>query len=131
MLLVAGGSGIAPLMAMLRHHAISGSDAPATLLYSSRTVDDIIYRLELDRLAVPGLRLIVHTLTREQPPAWTGYRRRIDAAMLTEVFGAPVPGTVAYVCGPTSLVESVATTLVNVGFAADRVRTERFGPTGG
>jgi len=131
LLLVAGGSGIAPLMAMLRHHAASGSDAPAVLLYSSRTVDDIIYRSELDELATPDLRTVVHTLTRGQPTGWPGYRRRIDSAMLSQVFGGPSPGALAYVCGPTSLVEGVATTLVNLGFAADQVRTERFGPTGG
>ncbi len=131
LLLVAGGSGVAPLMAMLRHHAASGSDAPAVLLYSSRTVDDIIYRVELDRLAARGPRTVVHTLTRAQPSGWPGYRRRIDAEMLSEVFGAPSSSALAYVCGPTSLVEGAATTLVNLGFAADRVRTERFGPTGG
>ena len=131
LLLVAGGSGVAPLMAMLRHHAASGSDIPARLLYSSRSVEDIIFREELERLSAPGPRTVTHTLTRSQPPGWTGYQRRIDAAMLSEVFGPPEPGAFTYVCGPTSLVESVATTLVRLGFAADRVRTERFGPTGG
>ncbi len=131
LLLVAGGSGIAPLMAMLRHHAAQQSDTPVTLLYSSRTVDDIIYREELERLATNGVCRVVHTLTRSQPPGWTGYRRRIDEAMLREVFGSPVMGAVAYVCGPTALVERAATSLVSLGFGADRVRTERFGPTGG
>jgi ferredoxin-NADP reductase len=129
--LIGGGSGVAPLMAMLRHHAAQGSDIPATLLYSARTHDDVIFRDELERLAAGGNRRVVYTLTRGQPNGWTGYRRRIDLEMLTEVIGSPSDGAVAYVCGPTPLVEGVASTLVQVGFATDRVRTERFGPTGG
>jgi ferredoxin-NADP reductase len=131
LILVAGGSGVAPLMAMLRHHAAQGSDIPATLLYSARTQDDIIFEAELDRLAESDNRRVIYTLTRGQPAGWTGYRRRIDRDMLTEVIGPPPDGGIAYVCGPTPMVESVASTLVGIGFAADRVRTERFGPTGG
>jgi ferredoxin-NADP reductase len=128
--LVAGGSGVAPLMAMLRHHAAQGSDIPATLLYSARTQEDVIFQAELDRLAQAGNRRVVYTLTRGQPDGWSGYRRRIDLDLLTEVIGPPPAGGIAYVCGPTPMVESVASTLVGMGFAADRVRTERFGPTG-
>ncbi len=132
LVLIAGGSGIVPLMAMLRHRARAGSEAPATLLYSSRAFTDIIYRSELDGLAAadPTLR-VIHTLTREQPPDWTGYRRRIDIELLAESFGLPTPGTLAYICGPTSLVESVASDLLALGYEAARVKTERFGPTGG
>jgi ferredoxin-NADP reductase len=131
LLLVAGGSGVAPLMAMLRHRAATGSQVPARLLYSSRTLDDVIYRKELERLAEAGDGLTVtHTLTRAQPPGWDGYARRIDAAMLEEVGWPPGERPLAYVCGPTRLVETVASQLVALGHDPSRVRTERFGPTG-
>jgi len=102
------------------------------LLFTSRSFTDIIYRSELDDLvaADPTLR-VIHTLTREQPPDWTGYRRRIDIELLAERVGLPTLGTLAYVCGPTSLVENVATDLLALGYEAARVKTERFGPTGG
>lgn len=131
LVLVAGGSGIAPLMAMLRHRAAIDSHVPATLLYSSRSWDEIIFRDELARMAAadPALR-VVHTLTRSQPVGWTGFRRRIDAAMLDEVAGKPPLGAIAFVCGPTALVERAADDLVALGYPPDRVRTERFGPTG-
>jgi ferredoxin-NADP reductase len=130
--LIAGGSGMAPLMAMIRHRAAAGSDVPVTLLYSSRSYDDIIYRAELERLATasPTLR-VIQTLTREQPADWAGYRRRIDLALLTESIGPPTAGTQAFVCGPTQLVENVATNLLTLGYEPSRVKTERFGPTGG
>jgi len=132
LLLVAGGSGIAPLMAMVRHRAAAGGGPPATLLYSSRSWDEIIFRDELARLdaADDGLR-VVHTLTRAQPPGWTGYGRRVDARMLAEVFGPPVPGAIAFACGPTPLVERAATELLALGYAPSQIRTERFGPSGG
>ncbi|MFL5779326.1 MAG: ferredoxin reductase [Chloroflexota bacterium] len=131
LLLVGGGSGVVPLMAMLRHRERSASKAQARLLVSSRHYEEILYRDELDRLAEghDGLD-IVHTLTRSQPADWTGYSRRIDEAMLTEVAEPLGPGARAYVCGPTALVEVVANGLVRLGFPPDRVRTERFGPTG-
>jgi ferredoxin-NADP reductase len=129
--LVAGGSGVVPLMAMLRHRAASGLDVPAALLYSARTHGELIYREELDRLARKdgGLR-VAYTLTRERPPAWTGYDRRIDEEMLAEVLGGPDPAATAFVCGPTSFVEVAADGLVGLGYEAGRVRTERFGPSG-
>jgi len=132
LLLVAGGSGIVPLMAIVRHRARVGSRTPCTLLYSSRTSADIIYGAELDELAArnDGLR-VVHTLTREQPPNWTGYSRRIDASMLGEVLGATGNQANVFVCGPTPLVEAAATGLVGLGLAPSQVRTERFGPSGG
>lgn len=132
LLLVAGGSGVCPLMAMIRHRAARASTVPARLLYSSRTIDDVIYRDELDRDGGDGSGLeVVHTLTRAQPPGWTGRSRRIDAEMLAEVAWPASERPLAYVCGPTPLVESVAGALVALGHNAGRVRTERFGPTGG
>jgi ferredoxin-NADP reductase len=129
--LVAGGSGVVPLMAMLRHRAAAGREAPATLLYSSRAFADVIYREELDRLAAndPGLT-VAYTLTRDQPEGWTGFGRRIDEDMLGEVFGGADPEATAFVCGPTRFVEVAAEGLVGLGYDPSRVRTERFGPSG-
>jgi ferredoxin-NADP reductase len=129
--LVAGGSGVVPLMAMLRHRAAAGATAPAHLLLSSRTLDDVIYRDELARLASRGDGLtVVHTLTRETPSDWTGARGRVDRALLA---AGPSPGArpQVFVCGPSGLVESAARTLVALGHDPARVKTERFGPSGG
>jgi ferredoxin-NADP reductase len=132
LLLVAGGSGVVPLMAMIRHRAAEGSDVPTRLLYSSRSAEEIIYREELSRLAdADGTLTVIHTLTRSQPAGWTGYRRRIDEAMLAEVAWPPATRPHVYVCGPTRLVETVASTLVALEHEPARVKTERFGPTGG
>jgi ferredoxin-NADP reductase len=131
LLLVGGGSGVVPLMAMLRHRAARGSQVPTRLLYSSRSFEEVIYREELARLAADPTLEVIHTLTRAQPPDWTGYRRRIDEAMLAEVVWPPTDRPLAYVCGPTRLVETVASTLVSLGLEPARVKTERFGPTGG
>lgn len=132
LLLVAGGSGIVPLMAMLRHRAARKSSVPARLLLSSREYDAIIYRRELAELAAadPALR-IFHTLTRRQPAGWDGYARRIDRAMLAEVAWPPAEQPQAFVCGPTALVETVAAALVALGHDPQRVKTERFGSSGG
>jgi ferredoxin-NADP reductase len=132
LLLVAGGSGIAPLMAMIRQRAAVQSPVPVCLLYSSRAYEEIIYREELDRRAAADMDLqVFHTLTRAQPPGWQGYSRRIDRAMIEEVAWAPQERPLVFVCGPTPLVESVATTCVELGYAPERIKTERFGPTGG
>ncbi len=129
--LVAGGSGIVPLMAMLRHRGRAAAAIPATLLFSSRHLEEVIYRDELDALAGDGSGLTVtHTLTRSQPPGWTGYARRIDERMLAETLEPLGIGVRAYICGPTALVETTANGLVRLGLPPDRVRTERFGPTG-
>jgi ferredoxin-NADP reductase len=129
LLLVAGGSGVVPLMAMIRERAALADDTPTTLLYSARDTDDLIYRAELDALAAgDGLR-VLPTLTRAQPAGWTGYARRVDEPMLAEVLGAIGPSPLVYACGPTLLVETVAAGLVNLGVSADRIRTERFGPS--
>jgi ferredoxin-NADP reductase len=131
LLLVAGGSGIVPLMAMLRHRAAVGSAVPVTLLYSSRSWEDVFYRDELAALVSgdPEVR-VVHTLTRSRPPGWEGYTRRVDAAMLAGIAPVAAPNALAYVCGPTPFVERVAGDLVELGLPPGRVRTERFGPTG-
>jgi ferredoxin-NADP reductase len=136
LMLVGGGSGIVPLMAMLRHRATASDEArraiPARLLYSSRSWTELIYRDELARLAASDDTLqVTHTLTREQPPGWTGYHRRIDAEMLRQVAFAPASRPHLFVCGPTPLVEMVGDELVALGHEPTSVRTERFGPTGG
>jgi ferredoxin-NADP reductase len=131
LLLVAGGSGIVPLMAMLRHRAAVGSTIPTRLLYSSRSLEEVIYRDELDQLVKSSTMLeVVHTLTRAQPPGWTGYQRRIDAQMLREVAWPIEPHPLMYLCGPTPFVETAAASLVTLGFEPARIKTERFGPTG-
>ena len=132
LLLVAGGSGVVPLMAMIRHRAAVGSDVPARLLYSSRSYEEIIYRKELEALAAQAGSLeVIHTLTRFMPEDWSGYDRRIDAEMLAEVAWSPNESPLAFVCGPTPLVEAVGTALVGQGHEPARVKTERFGATGG
>jgi ferredoxin-NADP reductase len=129
--LLAGGSGIVPLMAMLRHRARLAREIPARLLYSSRTWDAIIYRDELSRMAAADARFTVtHALTRETPPSWTGQSRHVDGAMLRELALPPSAQPDLYVCGPTPFVESVADALLGWGHSAERIKTERFGPTG-
>ena len=130
--LIGGGSGIAPLMAMIRHRAAAGSDVPTRLLYSSRSYEEIIFRQELeDLVARDGSLEVIHTLTRSRPEGWTGYHRRIDAEMLEEVGWSADENPRAFVCGPTPFVEGVADALVSLGHDPARVKTERFGPTGG
>ena len=132
LLLVAGGSGICPLMAMLRHRSARSSMVPTRLLYSARSFEDVIYRAELDRLAAAGDGLQTFlTLTRVQPTTWTGFDRRVDREMLVQVAWSPERRPVAFVCGPTPFVETVARLLVELGQDPARVKTERFGPTGG
>jgi ferredoxin-NADP reductase len=133
LLLVAGGSGIVPLMAMLRHHARADAAvrarSPVRLVYSARSLDRVIYREELGRLDRRPEMDVAFTLTREAPDGWRGYRRRIDREILDAAGWPPSDAPNAYVCGPTKLVESVATLLVDLGHDPARVRTERFGPT--
>jgi ferredoxin-NADP reductase len=129
-LLVGGGSGVVPLTAMLRHHAASGSTAAMHLVYSARTLGDVIYRRGLEGLASPH-RAITLTLTRESSPDWVGHRGRVDVDMLAELGWPPSVRPHCYVCGPTPFVEVVADALVGLGHEPARVRTERFGPTGG
>jgi ferredoxin-NADP reductase len=125
-LLIAGGSGVVPLMAIARHRARIGSTTPMKLLYSSRTWDDVIYRDELEKLGID----VVHTLTRAQPPDWTGYSRRIDVDMLREVAWPASESPRVYVCGSTRFVDAAADGLLELGYEANWIRTERFGATG-
>ena len=129
-LLVAGGSGVVPLMAMARTRAKAGSEADMRLLVSSRGLEDVIYRDELERLAERGLT-VVHTLTRSRPAGWSGYERRVDAEMLAEVGPGAAERPLVYICGPTGFVEACAEALVALGHEPARIKTERFGPTGG
>jgi ferredoxin-NADP reductase len=129
LLLVAGGSGIVPLRAMVRHRRRQGSEIPTRLLLSSRSLEDVIYRAELEE---PDTALeVVYTFTRERPSDWAGYARRVDMDLLEEVAWPTDTDPLAFVCGPTSFVETVASGLVALGYPAARVKTERFGPTGG
>ena len=131
LLMVAGGSGVVPMMSMLRHRAAAKATSPARLLFSSRSYEEVIYRAELDALAAKrdGLE-VFHTLTRSQPAGWTGYARRIDDAMLREVSGPIAKDARVFICGPTALVEAAADALEGIGIPANRIKTERFGPTG-
>ncbi len=128
LLLAAGGSGVVPLRAILRHRSLVGSSVPVRLLYSSRSWEDVIYSSELD-FPADGVE-VIYALTRSQPPMWHGYARRVDRQMLAEVAWPAADRPLAYVCGPTSFVESVAAGLVGLGYPAERVKTERFGATG-
>ncbi|HEX5416076.1 MAG TPA: ferredoxin reductase [Chloroflexota bacterium] len=131
LLLIAGGSGVVPLVAMLRHRQAVHSRVSARLLYSVRSPDDVIYAEELTRLSrADDGPDVIPTFTRVQPPNWTGYHRRIDRPMLDEVarpFGA---APLTYICGPTLFVEAAANGLLDIGAPSSRIRTERFGPTG-
>jgi ferredoxin-NADP reductase len=124
-LMVAGGSGVVPFRAMLRHHRAAGSGAPVRLLYSSRSLEDVIYRAEL-----LGRDEVHLALTREWPPDWDGHRGRIDRELLGELTWPAGQHPLSYVCGPTGFVESVAEILVAAGHDPGQIRTERFGPTG-
>jgi ferredoxin-NADP reductase len=131
-LLIGGGSGVVPLMAMIRHRALAGSRTPVRLLDSSRTFEDVIYREELERLAAAGGALTVtHTLTRAQPPGWRGYSRRLDRRMIEEVAWPVAQRPIVFICGPTPFVEAAATLLVDHGYDPGWIKTERFGATGG
>lgn len=132
LLLIAGGSGVVPLMSMLRHRAAAKANNPTALLYSSRNFEDVIYYNELDLLSKSsGGPKVFHALTRSQPADWKGYVRRIDEKMLKEV-AEPLGRTAqVFICGPTLLVELAANALVKIGINSNQIRTERFGPTGG
>ena len=131
LLLIAGGSGIVPLMAMIRHHRAVGSTIPIRLLASFRTYDDIIYRDELEHLAGDEMALeVITTLTRTQPSGWKGYRSRIDAEFLQDVAWPIEQHPLTFICGPTQFVETTAANLLALGYEPTRIKTERFGPTG-
>jgi ferredoxin-NADP reductase len=130
LLLVAGGSGIVPLMAMLRHRQVIGATNPTALLFSVKSLDHLIYQEELDQLAQqPNAANITFTFTRQPPALWTSYRRRIDKAMLRDTLSYFHTTPQCFVCGPSGLVEQVATSLVDLAIPESNIRTERFGPT--
>ena len=128
LLLVAGGSGVVPLRSILRHRDRSGSAVPVRLLYSARSLADVIYRAELDMYG-EGVE-VIYTLTREQPPGWAGLARRVDDALLAQAAWPADGRPVAFACGPTPFVETVAAGLVRLGYPPARVKTERFGGAG-
>jgi len=130
LMLIAGGSGVVPLMSMLRTRSQAGSKVPAKLLYSSRSVEDIIYRDELELAANRDGFDLVHTLTRGAPAGWKGQTRRVDRDMLAQYGFQPAEEPQIFVCGPTSFVETVADQLVSLGHGESAIKTERFGPTG-
>ena len=130
LLLVGGGSGVVPLRAILRHHRAVGSAVRVRLLYSARTFENVIYRDELTRFGAGDAVDVRFTLTRGQPEDWDGYARRIDRKLLDEVAWPASDEPLTYICGPTSLVESAASALVDLGHDPAYIRTERFGPTG-
>jgi ferredoxin-NADP reductase len=131
LLLVGGGSGVVPLRAMLRHYVAVGSSIPLRVLYSARSLPEVIYREELARMTEDDGIDIRFTLTRQQPAGWRGYARRVDASLLAEVAFPSHENPLVYICGPTGFVEAVAQALVELGHDPSRIRTERFGPTGG
>src|SRR5256886_12071916 len=129
LLLLAGGSGLVPLMAMLRHRAAAKSTAEATVLVSARSLDCGLYRDQLARHGEHGVA-VRYTLTREQPPGWAGWAGRVNVDMLRELGADPGVQLRVFVCGPTGFVEHVADLLVELGHDPHRIKTERFGPTG-
>jgi ferredoxin-NADP reductase len=130
LLLVAGGSGIVPLRAILRHWAAEDRAVAARLLYSARSLAEVIYREELARLETHADASVHLALTREWPDGWRGHRGRIHRRLLEEVGWPPEAEPKVYICGPTAFVETVAEALVAIGHDASQIRTERFGPTG-
>jgi ferredoxin-NADP reductase len=130
--LIGGGSGVAPLMAMLRARVAAGSQEPVRMLCSWRSAEDVIYAEELDTInrGTDGVE-ITHTLTRSAPENWTGRRGRVDREALSQIAWPPEHEPLTYVCGPTGFVEAVASGLVELGHDSHRILTERFGPTGG
>jgi ferredoxin-NADP reductase len=129
--LIAGGAGVTPLMAMLRHRDRAPRRLPAVLIYSARSLNDVIYRNELDAMAQRDRNLnVIYALTREQPEGWQGHRGRIDKKLLAGTCLSPSQRPAIYVCGPSGFVENVSGALVDLGFDAFRIKTERFGPSG-
>lgn len=129
-LLVAGGSGVVPLMSMIRAKVASLSDADVRLLVSARTVADLLFRDELDRLDGGELITRHFTLTRQPaPPDWPGSARRIDADMLAALGPKPADAPQIFICGPTGFVDAAADALIGLGHQPSAIRTERFGPS--
>lgn len=130
--LIAGGTGITPLMAMLRHRRRSRARIPASLIYSARSLADVVYRDELDTMARGDHDLrLVYALTREHPGDWNGHRGRVNEVLLAKNGFTPAQNPTFFVCGPTGFVESISSMLVKLGFDPFAIKTERFGPSGG
>ena len=130
LVLIAGGSGIVPLVSMLRHRAARKATMPAKLIYSARRYEELIFREEIDRLVTDDPNLeVAYTLTREQPAGWQGGNKRLDKASLAALVPAPDTNPQIFICGPNGLVEGAARLLVEIGHDRGRIRTERFGPT--
>jgi ferredoxin-NADP reductase len=129
LLLVGGGSGIVPLRSMLRHREQTAKLLAARLLYSARSLPEVIYRAELDGYGRNGVA-VTYTLTRTEPPGWSGHTGRVDADMLAEVAWPADRDALTFVCGPTPFVETASAGLVALGYPPGRVKTERFGATG-
>lgn len=130
LLLLGGGSGLVPLIAMVRHRIARRDETDVRLLVSSRSMPDVLYERELARAAtMPGIDVRI-TLTRSQPLGWSGFARRVDSEMLSELGPAPSARPRVFVCGPTAFVEHVADALVALGHAPEAIHTERFGPSG-
>jgi ferredoxin-NADP reductase len=118
-------------MAMLRHRGAQADGTEARLLVSSRSLEDLLYAQELERVREQRGVTVQITLTREQPSGWTGLSRRLDAEMLSELGPAPPQRPLVFVCGPTAFVEHAADALVALGHPPERIHAERFGPSGG
>jgi ferredoxin-NADP reductase len=131
LLLIAGGSGLVPLMAMLRHRVARSSTVDTRLLVSARSLGEILYREELQGLSAGDGLAVHYTITRDPPPTWSGFARRIDEEMLIVVGPTPTRRPRTFVCGPTAFVERAADLLVGLGHESNTIHTERFGPTGG
>lgn len=129
LLLFGGGSGVVPLRAMLRHRAATSNPTPARLVYSARSLDDVIYRDELER-SEPGVEVEL-ALTRSWPEDWTGHRGRVDDTLLDTVAWPPSEAPATYICGPTGFVEAISRQMIERGHDPGRIKTERFGPTSG
>jgi ferredoxin-NADP reductase len=130
LLLIAGGSGVVPFRAMLRHHVASGSDTAVRLLYSARSLDEVLYRQEFESVTSEHRIAVWLALTRAWPEGWEGHRGRISPELLREVSWPPDEHPLVYICGPTGFVEAIAEQLVEDGNDPGRIRTERFGPSG-
>jgi ferredoxin-NADP reductase len=130
-LLLAGGSGVVPLMAMVRTRVANGSPTPMRLLYSTRTPDTVLYGDELRRHAERDPELEVGLVyTRRAPAGWSGPVGRLDGARLAALAWPPAAAPACFVCGPTGFVEAVADLLIDQGYVPEEIRTERFGPSG-